>query len=144
MFNSTTDPKIDQLAAVPLFSRCSKKELKELAQLCDEIEVPAGKVIFIQGSTSFDCYIIETGQVKVEVDGVIVAELQAGSHFGEFAPIDKRPRSATVTTLTDCKLAILGTREFGKALNDIPGLAMNLLATLTERVRKANLDVHTH
>jgi len=130
--------KIEHLANVPLFANCTKKDLKELAGLCDEVTVAAGKEIVRQGSTSFDCYVVQSGTVKVEVDGQLVTTLGPGAHFGEFAPIDKRPRSATVSAVTETTLIVLGPRQFTAALDRIPGLAMKLLASLSTRLRESN------
>jgi CRP-like cAMP-binding protein len=136
--------KIAHLAAVPLFSSCSKKELKELASLCDEVDVVADKVIVSQGSTSFECYVVQDGKLKVEIDGHLVTTLGPGSHFGEFAPIDKHPRSATVTTLTPSTLLVLGPQQFSTALADIPGLALKLLSSMSERLRESNGSRFSH
>jgi CRP-like cAMP-binding protein len=136
--------KLAHLAAVPLFSGCSNKELKELARLCDEVDVSAGKVVVKQGSTGFECYIVHDGSLKVEIDGQLVTTLGPGTHFGEFAPIDKRPRSATVTAVTDSTLLVLGPSQFSTALADIPGFGMKLLATMATRVREANGTRFSH
>ena len=144
MLKSAKPDKMAHLAAVPLFSACSKKELKELASLCDEVTVPAGKVIVRQGSTSFECYVVQDGTLKVEIDEHLVTTLNAGAHFGEFSPIDKRPRSATVTAVTEATLLILGPSQFSTALADIPGLGMKLLTSMAERIRELNGERFSH
>lgn len=144
MLKSAKPDKMTHLAAVPLFSSCTKKELKELASLSDEVGVAAGKVIVRQGSTGFECYIVQDGTLKVEIDGNLVTTLGPGTHFGEFAPIDKRPRSATVTAITDATLLVLGPSQFSTALADIPGLGMKLLASMAERIRELNGERFSH
>ena len=42
--------KIDLIRRVPLFARCSKPELKEIAMLADEIDLRAGKELTRQGA----------------------------------------------------------------------------------------------
>jgi hypothetical protein len=37
------DAKVELISRVPLFARCSKKELREIANLADVIERPEGK-----------------------------------------------------------------------------------------------------
>ena len=144
MLKSAKPDKLAHLAAVPMFAACSKKELKELASLCDEVTVSAGKVIVRQGATGFECYVVHDGTLKVEIDGNLVTTLGPGSHFGEFAPIDKRPRSATVTAVTDSTLLILGPSQFSTALADIPGFGMKLLTSMAERVRELNGERFSH
>jgi CRP/FNR family transcriptional regulator, cyclic AMP receptor protein len=136
--------KLEHIAAVPLFSACSKKELKELGSLFDETTVPAGTVIVRQGSMRFEMYVVVEGTVKVEVDDHFVTTLGAGAHFGELAPIDKRPRSATVTAVGPATLLVLGPSQFMTALDDIKGLPMKLLASMSARVREANGERFSH
>ena len=87
---------------------------------------------------------VHEGSLKVEIDGNLVTTLSAGSHFGEFAPIDKRPRSATVTAVTDATLLVLGPGQFSTALAHIPGFSMKLLAAMAERLREANGTRFSH
>ena len=42
-------------------------------------------------------FIILDGRVLLSKGGVMLAELDAGSHFGEMAMVDKAPRSASAT-----------------------------------------------
>jgi CRP/FNR family transcriptional regulator, cyclic AMP receptor protein len=144
MAKAAKPDKLAILATVPLFSSCTKKELKELASLCDQVDIAAGTMVVKQGSTGFECYVVEQGKLKVEIDGHLVTTLDSGSHFGEFAPIDKGPRSATVTAVTDCTLLVLGPRQFSTALNDIPGFALKLLTAMAMRVRESNGTRFTH
>ena len=39
------DRKVELISKVPLFSHCSKKELQQIAQAADEIDLPAGKIL---------------------------------------------------------------------------------------------------
>jgi len=44
-----SDPFVETLATVPLFSACSKKELQLVARGAERILVDAGKVIVTEG-----------------------------------------------------------------------------------------------
>ena len=46
------DSKVAAMARVPLFSRCSKGELARIAQLADEVDLPAGKKLTKEGATA--------------------------------------------------------------------------------------------
>lgn len=127
--------KVEHLGNVPLFAELTRKELDQLAKLCDEAQVAEGKVLVKQGSVGFECFVIEQGQVKVERDGVVLATLGPGAYFGELALLDKQPRSATVTALTDLLVVVLGPREFASALDTMPGLARKIMTVLARRLR---------
>lgn len=130
---------LDHLANVPLFSSCSKKELQLLGQLCDETTIKAGKVLVKQGSVGYECYVIVEGEAKVERNERVITTIGPGSYFGELALLDKGPRSATVSALTDMTVLVMGPREFATALDRIPGLSMKVMTGLARRLR--DMDV---
>ncbi|MGH2488461.1 MAG: Crp/Fnr family transcriptional regulator, partial [Candidatus Limnocylindria bacterium] len=55
--------------------------------------------------------------------------------FGEIALVAGGPRTATATCVTDCRLLVLGRREFHSLMDEFPGLKMRVLETLARRVR---------
>lgn len=138
--NATTS-RADQLAEVPLFAACSKKERQALVRLGRDVTVTAGATVIRQGELSSDCFVIVAGSVSVEIDGTAVATLGAGECFGELAPLDHQPRSATVTARSDATFFVLGDKEFAEAVATIPGLTRKILASLSSRVRESNRAV---
>jgi CRP/FNR family transcriptional regulator, cyclic AMP receptor protein len=142
LFSTTaTTSRADQLGTLPIFAACSKKELHALARLGHDLESTAGTTLVRQGETSADCYVIVSGSVSVEIDGHQVATLRAGEAFGELAPLDRQPRSATVTTLEQATFFVLDDKAFAQAVETIPGLTKKMLASLSMRVRESNLAV---
>ncbi len=138
---TATAARVDHLGHVPLFSACSKKELQALVRLGRDVTVPAGATVIRQGELSTDCFVILDGSVSVEIDGTAVATLGVGECFGELAPLDHRPRSATVTALTESTFFVLDDKEFAEAVATIPGLTRKVLASLSTRVRESNVAV---
>ena len=138
------DKTLEHLAAIPLFSGLSRKDLGHLRGLCNEIEVPKGKVLCKQGTVGYECFVIVDGTASVEADGHVLTTLGAGSYFGELSLLDKQPRSATVTALSPMTVLVLGPREFSSALSDIPGLAAKLLSSMARRLREANSRLLAH
>jgi CRP/FNR family transcriptional regulator, cyclic AMP receptor protein len=129
---------VERLGNVPLFAGVSPAELATLVTLCDEVTVSPGKAIVRQGSSSYECYVILSGSARVEIDGAVVAELGAGEYFGELAPLVRNPRSATVTSTSELKLLVFGSRQFTTALQSVPSLSLKLLAGMAARLRAAN------
>jgi len=62
--------------------------------------------------------------------------LSAGDYFGEMALLDRRPRSATVTTHTNITALRISAAEFQALLRREPTIALALLQTLSPRVRE--------
>jgi CRP/FNR family transcriptional regulator, cyclic AMP receptor protein len=131
------DPKVERLANVQLFSACNKRELSRIAQLTEEIAVPAGKVLIRQGDPGREAFVICDGRAKATIRGKKSAHLGPGECFGEMALLDAAPRSATVTAESDMRLLVLGSRQFSTLIEDTPAIGRRVLAAVAGRVRQA-------
>jgi CRP-like cAMP-binding protein len=136
---------IDQLKQVPLFSACSRSDLKLVARHAVEVNVPADTVIFREGDKGDCFYIVVDGETSVRrKSGRVnkkVAKLGAGGWFGELALLDPAPRNATLATTKDTTRAALDVRVFRALLRDVPAMSEKLLAGLARRVRDADVSV---
>src|SRR5215813_15087858 len=101
----------------------------------------AGEVIVHENDVGETAYLIEQGQVEVskELDGqtVHLAYLGAGEIFGEMSMIDEKPRSATVTAVTETVVSELRRDDFFNSFQTDPKVALALLQVLFERLREA-------
>ena len=127
----------DQLATLPLFSACSKRDLQRLAKATDEMTVPAGTELTTQGGVGREAFIVVSGTASVTRDGVLLAEVGPGAHIGELALLDGGPRSATVTATSDMSLLVMSKPAFNAVLDEIPTLAHKLLVSLARRLRES-------
>lgn len=128
------------MRAVPLFAGLLQSELDRIALVMNPIEVTAGDVICTEGEAGHDFFLIADGEATVEHDGVAVAKLHAGDHFGELALLDRGPRSATVVAVRDSRLYVLHEASFAAVLNEVPALAQKLLAALARRLRESERE----
>jgi CRP-like cAMP-binding protein len=133
---------LDNLATVPLFAACSKKELQAVAKASDEVELPAGRDLCEQGAIGREAFVIMEGEAVVRRNGRKVATLGPGDCFGELALLDHGPRTATVTAATDMRVLVLGAREFAGIIDEVPAIGNKLLKALAGRIRE--LDVKTY
>ena len=78
------------------------------------------------------------GDATVSRQGRKVATLGPGDAFGELALLDKAPRNATVTARPPMELVVLGQREFGGLIDEVPGFARKLLAGMARRLRDSD------
>lgn len=111
-----TDPKVEKLARTPLFGRFSKRSLREAAALADELDVPQGTQLTIQGERGREVFVLVDGAAEVRQDGELVCELGPGELVGERAVLAGAPRSATVTTTEPTRLLVLTDRDFRRVV----------------------------
>jgi CRP-like cAMP-binding protein len=127
--------KVQHLAGVSLFEGCSKKELEKVASAGDEILMTAGSVIVDQGQTGREAFVVLSGKVEVKRSNRKIADLGPGAVVGELSLLDHGPRTATVTCVTDCELLVIDQRNFIAVLQQVPTMAVKLLATIAGRIR---------
>lgn len=101
-----------------------------------------GEIIVSQGDSSTELFIIDRGEVSVELTrthgAVPVAKLGPGKFFGEMALMTGETRKATVRAATDCELLVVDHGAFHETLSSSPGVVekvSDLLAT-----RQAELE----
>src|SRR5215475_9711039 len=111
----------------------------------------AGKVIVQENDFGETAYVIEQGQVEVskELNGqnVHLAYLGAGETLGEMSMIDEKPRSATVTAVTEALVSEIRRDDFFNSFQTDPNVALELLKVVFERLREADARIlvgHLH
>ena len=127
--------KSDLLRVVPLFSRCTRKELAAIAQVADEVDLREGKELTIEGKPAREFFILLSGGAVVRRNGRKLRELGPGEMIGEIALLNDTPRTATVTVTEPSRILVLTARDFRTLVKDLPDLALKVLATLSERVK---------
>src|ERR1700693_1377127 len=120
--------KEDRLKAVPLFSHCSKRELEFLASRVDEVSLPAGKTLLVQGKPTDTFYILLGGEVEVSVDGRPLKRLRAGDFFGEIGMLDRGVATASVTTTQPAETLALSNAQFREAIRGNEALVVRVMA----------------
>ncbi len=130
---------IDHLGKVPLFSRCTGRELRIVARHAEAVRLPEGSVLFAEGDTGDAFYVVldGTAEVRKGKGNRRVNSLGPGAYFGEMALLDAAPRSATVVAATELELAVLGARIFRTLLRELPTISERMLAALAGELREA-------
>jgi CRP/FNR family transcriptional regulator, cyclic AMP receptor protein len=127
------------LTEIPLFSACSKRELRTVSSLTTGVAVPAGEVLTSQGQPGREFVVILEGKATVTIDGTLIATLGPGDFFGEIALLDGGPRTATVTAVSDLACKVMSHGEFTKMLDGAPTMARKLLVGVAARLRDADV-----
>jgi len=140
---------VDELRQVPLFSGLSQRQLKQLARGFKEREFRPGTSMVRQGEMSgVGFFVITGGEASVSVDGMEVAKLGPGDHFGELALISEQVRSATVTAEGHLQCLVMAFWDFRRFATENPDVTWKLLQHLVgvlteERNRRAQATLQT-
>jgi CRP/FNR family transcriptional regulator, cyclic AMP receptor protein len=126
--------KLELLKTVPLFSLCSKKELEEVAQLADEVDLPEGRNLATEGATGKEFVVIVEGGADVRRKGRKINTLGSGDFLGEIALIAGIPRTATVTTTEPSHVLVVTAQAFKQLLRDSPSIQLKVLEALAHRL----------
>jgi CRP/FNR family transcriptional regulator, cyclic AMP receptor protein len=126
--------KIELLKRVPLFERCSQRELGQIATLADELDLPSARDLTREGAGGFEFIILVEGEADV-VRGVrVVNELGPGDFVGEIALVSGKPRTATVRTRGPARVLVLTASGFRTLMHDVPSIKDKVLAAVTARI----------
>src|SRR5215216_4193998 len=133
---------VDALRASVMFSSLSAAELTEMACLVRPFMMAPG-IIFMEGDTSTNAYVVVSGRVDISVfsdDGreLLLYRLGPGHLFGETGLLDEQPRSACAIARTHCELISISRRVLLNSVTHNPGLALRMIASLSRRLRTAD------
>jgi CRP/FNR family cyclic AMP-dependent transcriptional regulator len=131
--------KIDLIRKVPLFARCSRAELKEIAMLADEIDLHEGKELTRQGSPGREFFVLLEGSADVTKDDRKVNTLGPGDFFGEIALVSHEPRTATVIATSPVRALVITDRSFRRLLDDAPRVQDKVMEAMAERLAPETL-----
>jgi CRP-like cAMP-binding protein len=134
------DHRVDFLRAVPLFAACSKRELRRIGAIADEIAVGEGKLLARQGDPGRELFVLLEGTVKVERDGEQVNALGPGDFVGEGALLLRKPRNATVTTTSPVRALVITDNGFQRLLEEDPKIAAKVQETAADRLPPGDED----
>jgi Amt family ammonium transporter len=103
------------------------------------------QVIVAEGSEGDSMYVVQSGKVeivKTSEDGTEhhLGTLKRGEYFGEMAIFEDEVRSATVRAVGDASVVEVDKKTVKKRIQEDPGLAVNMLKTMSARLREANVD----
>jgi CRP/FNR family cyclic AMP-dependent transcriptional regulator len=131
------NPSTDLLRNVGLFSGLDDRDLQSLASEFSERRFAAGNAVALEGESGLMFFVVEEGELSVEVRGEPVSTIGPGGSFGEIALIDRRPRTATVTAITDVKAYGLPVFVFRPYVEARPQVAWKLLEAMADRLATA-------
>ena len=135
------------LRACALYQTLPADRHRRIADIASHRDLPAGALIFREGESGDEMYVVVAGRVRISkrVPGIgeeALGILEPGSHFGEMAMVDEAPRSADAIAHTACALAVVKRDDLDQLMFVDKDLAYDLLwtfaRTLAARLRETN------
>lgn len=97
-----------------------------------------GTPIFKKGDDSGEMYVVDSGEVDIVINGVIVETVRSEGFFGEISLIEDSVRSADAVARTDCKLLPVNRHHFLYMVDEIPQFALHVMKGMADRLRRAD------
>jgi CRP-like cAMP-binding protein len=115
----------------------------------EEVSFRPGDFLFHEHDQSYHFYVIVEGEVeifKTDADGTVFPLTTAteGSSVGEFAMIDRQPRSASARAKTAVSATKISEAAYAHLLGELPDWAISVLRALVGRLRQTNEIMRRH
>jgi len=133
-----TIDKVLMLRTVSLFEGIQDETLAGVAGLLTERWAEPGERIIEKGDIGDCLYLIESGRLRVEDGGRLLAYLEPHHFFGELSLLDAEPRSASVVAAERSRLYRLDQSDFYSLVTERPEIARAINRVLCKMVRTAN------
>jgi signal transduction histidine kinase len=147
MISSDASPTTAELASLALFRSVDVEELAALLRDCEVLEVPKGEVLIEADQSNDRLYLVLSGELGVHLESpasLPIVTLGRGETVGELSLIDKRPTSAFVVAHEPSRVLVLSEATMWKLVTASHGISLNLLRTLSTRLRTDNALIHEH
>ncbi len=130
----------DDLIDIPFFRHLEQSVAEAYGSQAVWMTADPGKLILDFEDLTTDVFFILAGRVRVVVrtrggQELILADIAAGSFFGEMAAIDGAPRSAAVTALVRTRICKIPGHAFMEILSQAPELGRDMMQVLVSRIR---------
>ena len=127
---------IGLLESVPFFGKLSRRSLKRVADVAQEVRYPRGSIVVAAGTPGGAAFfVIAEGEVSVRRDDHELARLGRGEFFGELSLLDGKRRAATCVAASDVTAIRLTREAFRELVAADSDTAFQIMEVLGGRIR---------
>ena len=128
-----------QLRKEQFFADLTESELAVIAQITRQKKFDPDETIFKESEEGQSIYVIVSGEVKATVsrpngERFTLTMLKDGDIFGQMSFIDGRPRSATITAISEVDTMVIEKSDFETIINDHPRLIHKIMCKIVLNV----------
>lgn len=133
------------LTSIELFAGLPEDDIARLQGCLGERQLRPGEVLFNEGDSADDAYIVASGQVEIlkhqDDREARLALSGVGVVVGEMALLTNEPRNATARALTDVTLVVIPHATFNEIIDTSAPAMRALFDVFVERWRELELRV---
>ena len=121
------------LESIALFAGLRAEDRARVAEVADEVTVPAGAEIIRGRDFAYHFFAIVEGEAAVLRNARTLADLGPGDFFGEIGMLVTGRRTATVVARAPTRLVALFDQAFRKLESKVPPFSVQVRAAVGER-----------
>ncbi|MBL7995068.1 cyclic nucleotide-binding domain-containing protein [bacterium] len=134
---------MDRLLSNKLFEGLSDSHFERLESFIKIKKYPKDSALIEEGVHGETLYLLISGKVKVSKTSdngkeLVLAIRSGGDFFGEMSLLEDAPRSARIMAIEDCEAGLIAKKDFTKMMLEEPQVALNILKTVSARLRQTN------
>jgi MFS family permease len=133
-------PTVELLERLDLFDGASRRVLEQLAAAAARRTAEPGEVLIAQGDDSDALWLLASGALGIEADGVALPDVAAPGYVGELGLMNNAPRSATVIVLEPSEIVRIGADDFREAVSSAASSASMVTLAGERLARTGRMD----
>ena len=130
-------PLVALVEKLDLFEGASRRVLEQLVSGAQQRSATPGEVLIEQGAESDALWLLASGVLSVQANGVALPDVHAPAYVGELGLMHDAPRSATVTVREPSTVVRIGAAEFRDAVESSASSA-SLVSLAGERLARTS------
>jgi CRP-like cAMP-binding protein len=143
---------VESLRRVQIFSDLDDAALRQVANLCEVMQVPAQHVVFHEGDTGNHFFVVQDGRIRVSITtrdphgqttDSTINTIYPGQIFGEQVLLYGLNRSATTTAIEPTTLLSINVNDFTALCESAPHIGYRVMfqiaSDLAYKLHSSNL-----
>jgi CRP-like cAMP-binding protein len=122
-----------KLKSLALFADLSRRELKRVSAMTDEVVLGSGTRLINEGAFSHEFLLISSGTAEVRREGKLLAELGPGDFAGEIGVMRDARRNASVVATTEITAIVMTDRDLRQIAHEMPSVAAQIDSAIAAR-----------
>jgi AAA family ATP:ADP antiporter len=122
------------LKSATLFSLIAAETLSRVAQLAEEVSVPADSAVYHEGDPGRALYVVASGAIKARAGTTELGILRRGDSIGEIAVLNRDVYRADVTAIEDTVLLRIEQEDMFDLMQSNTEIMQGVISLLSRRV----------